>query len=139
MEKGLNQITKIIFFILGLFFFADCHPKEKCNCELKPKVQKFNDSVVNSRLPLFKKHLSRFDEQLLSEKGEFSIRFSLWGSWGHIKFYTLQEKEDSFLLQTKLFKESEGVTGKYLLMESHSKILSERQIKPILKMITDSC
>lgn len=135
------KLLTVIFFsaILAFSALSGCRPKEKCNCEISPRIENFNDSIWKDGAALYeKKVLSRFGEKLINNAGRFMIRFSIRGAFYWSKFYTIEQTDDSFTLRTRLFKRPQDENRDVFLGSSY-RVLSVNEIESIRKEIKESC
>jgi hypothetical protein len=137
LNHRINKSTIITAITTALvLFFLNCNRKQDCHCT--PSLQ--NDSLIHTKLPAYDSFLAaRFDEKLLSESGNMTIRFSISGAFTtYTKIYRIEQNGDNYNLLTKVFQQGNN-PKKDSLIEAHSKGLREDQIKPILKILNDSC
>src|SRR6187551_3059963 len=120
-------IKTALYSIIALVLFNGCAPKEKCNCNSLPWVEKYNDSLLRVGLPSWELIMKRFDEKSLVEAEHNTIRFSIHGSFGDCKFYRIEQTESSYSLLTKVYKNTSMDNA--TLIESHSRKLSENEIQ----------
>lgn len=128
------------WFLVIVLLLSACRHKEECHCNVRPEVEKYNDSLLSSDREEERQHFLRLmDEMPLQQNEGLSIRFTKSNPFtNYIIVYKIQADGPEYRMETKVCRPSPD----YRHFETHwkrTKKLPENTVKSIVKLINDSC
>lgn len=129
------------WFLVIVLLLSACRHKEECHCNVRPEVEKYNDSLMSSeREENHQRFLRMIDEQPLPQNGELSIRFMRSNSFtNYFIIYKIHSSDQGYQLETKVCRPDTMHYPRFETVWKHSKDLTENQVHPIVQLINDSC